>query len=543
MPPFLLLPLLAAPTWAASPDADEIARSDALLSAFDAVFTPADVGEVTATTGRPLCVTGLVEALKDDWHLLPAADRQRVTHLLTPWKVDLADEPPRSAAVPGHEDSCHGQYGAYQLLGEHFVVEWDSTRVAEYAPGFLEALEYAWDKEVEEYGWNMPNSTPDYPILAYIYDYSSYAGAYTSVEYCSGYGYVPYIVAYSGSFSWDVWADDMAAHEFNHAIQFSTALALDFWFWESTATWVEDDVYPSHNTWSDYVSAYTEQPWIAQNAWSQDDYEIFYHMYGMAIFNFYLEEYVGGHELVRDMWNWAGDHSWGYMEEPLWNVAAGMGYDWGEWMRGFMAVATVMDFTDRAYFPSVRIQDTVTELPSSGTSVPATEPESLGQNFVVFDDGLFASREALHVTFDGEDGVPWYVILVAEEGHAVGETVVMEVDDLGMGEAWIAPRDGDVTMVVSPWDDQAYGNEYNWSRTPSYAYTWTAELAEPPPPEDTGPTEDTSDGDTDGGDSEGDGDGIGLPSCGCAAAPASSPRGAFAGLLLAAAALLRRRRS
>jgi MYXO-CTERM domain-containing protein len=541
MTPLLLLSLLAVPSQAAGLTADEIARRDALLSTFDAVFTPADAQDVAAVTGRPVCVTGLVKDLKDDWHLLTPADRERITQFLAPWKTDLADDPPRMAAGPGHEASCHGQYGAYHLLGDHFVVEWDSSSVERYAEGFLEALEYAWDKEVDEFGWNPAASTPDYPILAYIYDYDSYAGAYTSVEQCSGYGYVPYIVAYSGSFSWDTWADDMAAHEFNHALQFSTSLAPEFWFWESTATWIEDDVYPSHNTWSEYVGAYTESPWIAQNASSQDDYEIFYHMYGMAIFNFYLDEYAGGHVTIRDMWKWAGDHARSYSDEPVWNLAEALGFDWDEIMTGFMAVVTVMDFTDRAYFPAVRIQDTVVKLPASGTPNVVVEPESLGQNFIVFDDGLFVGGQDLHLSFDGEDGVLWYVVLVAEDGTSIGESVVVEVDEFGVGDAWITPHGGDVTLVVSPWDDEAYGAHYDWQRTPTHTYTWSAEMGDRP--EDTGidPTDDTATDDTgddlpDRPDSE-DG-GI----CGCTSTGSPGSHAAWTGLLLAAAALLRRRR-
>ena len=544
MTPLLLLSLLAVPSQAAGLTADEIARRDALLSTFDAVFTPADAQDVAAVTGRPVCVTGLVKDLKDDWHLLTPADRERITQFLTPWKTDLADDPPRMAAGPGHEDSCHGQYGAYQLLGDHFVVEWDSSSVERYAKGFLEALEYAWDKEVDEFGWNPAASTPDYPILAYIYELDSYAGAYTSVEQCSGYGYVPYIVAYSGSFSWDTWADDMAAHEFNHALQFSTSMAPDFWFWESTATWIEDDVWPSHNTWSDYTSAYSQWPYIGMNAWSDRDEAIFYHMYGMAVFNFYLEEYEGGHAMIRDLWNWAGDHSRSYMEEPVWDMAAGLGYDWEEVVTGFMAVVTVMDFADRSYFYPVEVQETVTALPGSGSPFASEAPQSLGQNFVVFDDALFGSGEDLHVVFDGEDGVRWMAVLVAEDGAEVGESLVMELDEAGAGEAWITPQDGDVTLVVTPWDEDAYGTAYDWDRADTFSYDWSAELGAEP--EDTSAPEDTGPADTDlperpdgGGDDEDD---VGLPSCGCAAAAPTGGRAAYLGLLLAAVAVARRRR-
>ena len=86
---------------------------------------------------------------------------------------------------------------------------------------------------------------------------NSYAGAYTTVEYCSGSGCMPYIVAYSGSFNSGNWWKTMACHELNHAIQFSYGFSHEFWWWEATATWIEEYVYPSFNDWADMTYVYS----------------------------------------------------------------------------------------------------------------------------------------------------------------------------------------------------------------------------------------------------------------------------------------------
>jgi len=64
---------------------------------------------------------------------------------------------------------------------------------------------------------------------------------------------MPYSVAGRGSFYGGSWFMDMAAHEFNHASQFAYGFGHQFWFWEATATYVEEFVYPTHDGWAPYV--------------------------------------------------------------------------------------------------------------------------------------------------------------------------------------------------------------------------------------------------------------------------------------------------
>ena len=45
-----------------------------------------------------------------------------------------------------------------------------------------------------------------------------------------------------------------AAHEFFHAVQFAYDAADDQWFMESTATWMEDEIYDDVNDNLQYLS-------------------------------------------------------------------------------------------------------------------------------------------------------------------------------------------------------------------------------------------------------------------------------------------------
>jgi MYXO-CTERM domain-containing protein len=539
----------AAPVAPATPGAPDLALRDSLLARFDAAFPATPPSPVVgAEPSRPPCLTQLVADLKAHWELFDAADRARMTKVLTPWKTDLVAPMP-AVAPTSPPSSCFGAQGDYQLEGDHFSVEWDADSAEPWSEYFLEWLEFAYQAEVVEQGWTKPVGIDSYPILAMI-STGGYSGAYTSVEYCSGVGYVPYIVAYTAAFGTSdymmEWAQDMAAHEFNHALQFSTAYTPDSFFWEATATYMEDNVYPDHNGWGPYISGYTEAPWIGINA-SSNSTDVFYHMYGMAILGFLVDDHYAGSNGVRDMWNYAGTWRGDYYGLPFWDMMRyGLGYNWDDVLPEFMAAATVMDFDDSRYFPNVRIQDTVNSMPAEGASASSTEPWTNGQNFIKFDKSIDDGRP-LFVTFDGEDGVDWYAILTATAGTSVQETVSFELDDEGRGEAHIDFASGDVYLVVSPFDRTAEGYDYNWDRAPSWSYTWLADLGSAPvdtsdtgKPADTGIT-DTSDtafaGDT--GDTKKRHHAKTVGVCGCN--PASGDPAVLLGLLSLAGLVARRR--
>jgi hypothetical protein len=538
----------AAPSAVEAPAASKVELRDSLLARFDAVFpTTAPVLAETRPT-RPPCLSDLVRDLKANWDLFDASDKARMTKALTPWKSDLAEIPPSPAPVSPPSSSCFGQQGTYQLTGEHFVVEWSSSSAEPWSEYFLEWLEYAYQAEVEEQGWNKPVGVDSYPILAFI-STGGYAGAYTSVDYCSGIGYVPYIVAYTAAFGSSgymmEWAQDMAAHEFNHALQFSTAYTPDEFFWEATATYMEDNVYPDHNGWAEYVAGYTSAPWIGLNAASQSDADMFYHMYGMSILGFLVDDHFAGPNAMRDMWSYAGTWRGDYYGLPFWDMARyGLGYDWDDVYGEFMAAVTVNDFQDSVYFPDVRLQDSVGWVPAEGASSGGTEPWTNGQNFIRFRYAIDDGRP-LYVTFDGADGPDWYAELVATEGHEVKEIVRFDLDEAGAGTAHVNFQGGDVFLAVSPFDASAKG-DFNWARAPTWSYTWQAELGSSPVDSgDTGTSTDTGDPDS-GGDLDTDDAtpkhhrAVATGVCGCN--PAAGNPAFLLGLLSLGSFIARRRR-
>lgn len=327
----------------------------------------------------------------------------------------------------------------------------------------------------------------DYPMLVYVYEDDSSAGAYTTVNWCSdSVGYMSYIVASSGSFYGSSWYEDMAVHEFNHASQWGYTdtegyvnTNVDLWWWEATATWVQEHVNPDLNWWSQYIWGYTNAPYLAMETSNQSNNTDFWHMYGMSIWAFYLDEHVGGHDFVMGTWELAAssrDRSLDVTE-----MIEDMGEDFEEVYLGFIINNVVMDFDERRYFGSVELTDSVDELPASGES-DRKDPEGYGQNYIeIAEDALGEGRTA-RVSFDGEDEVDWYAVLVQSDGKELVDYQLIELDDAQSGEAEIT-FDGEstFTLVISPLTTSSSGRSYTWSVD-------EAEEEEPAPEEEE-PTE------------------------------------------------------
>ena len=284
------------PTARAAPataTADHVALHDALLQRFE------------DTSGQGGCLTGLVLELRANWGLFTADERERMTTILAPFKADLFDDLPEKADEQGSvpppagnpTTTCFGEQGDSKIVGDHFEVQWDSGTVSQsVAQGFLDDLEVAWTAEVEELGWKDFAGGDQYLMMAYIENRNT-GGAYTTISTCGGM-YMPYIVAGKDAVSYGTWTDEMAAHEFNHALQFNYSYAPEFWWWEATATYVQSLVRDSTN-WADYLYGYSDAPYIALGASSQSDQDVFWHMYGLSIFAHYLADHQGGRDTVR----------------------------------------------------------------------------------------------------------------------------------------------------------------------------------------------------------------------------------------------------
>ena len=503
-----------------------LVASLALAAAPDAAETRASLLRLVEQADDLACLTPLVAQLHEHWEEFTPDEQARIRAILSPPTaplfapvVERVRPVPAKAAPPPAKDSCWS-WSDNRVVGEHFVVEWEDGVNSDLADQWLEDLELSWEVQVDEYGWREADGSDKYLLVALIRDQRS-GGAYTSVQSCGGES-IPYMV--SGDDSWNdpEWGATMAAHEFNHMLQFGYGDAPEFWWWEATATWVEDSVFPDSNYWSAYVYGYTQAPYISMSASDQNDRDVFNHMYGMAIFAFYLDDYQGGHDTVRQTWEDAIDDRSRY-ERGAEDMIEELDLDWQTVYADFVTKNTVMDYNQQRWFPEVEEEESVKSLPAHGRSGRDTVPQGYGQNFLKFADGM--GEGDLVIEFEGEGNVDWSVQLVESKGKRVNRVVSIVVEN-GSGELTLEGYgDEEVMLVVSP---------LIW-RENEYEYSWTANLVVAP--EDTGTDSPTGDG---AGESEGEGGAVdvGAGACGCA----SGGSGA-AGLVpaVALAGLLRRR--
>jgi MYXO-CTERM domain-containing protein len=477
------------------------------------------------------CGTGLLLAIRDQWDSFSPSQQEHMGPIARPVVGEPTEDTSADAAPPfagSATETCFDKYpsrrpqwagdGNNKIVTEHFSVEWDGDSISESkAQSWADSLELSWQVEFDDMGWKIPDGTDEYLLLAYVADYN-YAGAVTAVEYCDGKD-MPFIVAGKSSFSQGTWYQDMASHELNHASQFSYGMGHEFYFWESTATWIEEYIYPSHNAWSQYIAGYSDAPYLAINKSSQQEQDVFMHMYGMAILNFYMDEYLGGPEFVRELWEYSVDNGRNY---DLWigEVLEDFGYDWSEVYDGFIATNSVMDYAEQSYFPTVELADTVKEFPASGGRSGNKKPEGYGQNYVrIKTNKVPDDAPDLLFVFTGDDSVEWSVQLVSEVDDQVSDVVKVSVVE-GSGEAVVpglAQYDR-VYMVASPLT----------TKSKSYSYTWEMSTFDSDPePVDTG----------DGGQVDAE-----VGGCACSTQPTNGSLPWLPAMLVALAPWIRRRK-
>ena len=302
-----------------------------------------------------------------------------------------------------------------QTVGtEHFLIHYttsgdqavdptdqDGNGVPDYVDQVAEALEYSWQVEVEEYGWAPPPTDRgeggDDRIDVYLENlmdegfagYTDSEGGYVGdnpltpeIEHHAAYSYMGLDNDYAELLD-DPRADETplqlmqatVAHEFNHVLQGGYDDSdPQFWLYEATATWMEDEVFPDVNDGVHYLDAVFGSPdtcLVAEEPVRGDNSG---HWYAMWLLLRMLSE-RHGQEVVRNIW----EHS---------RVLSGFDAidaalePYGESMlsasRDFAVANLLRAYTEGHLYPSVRLEGTA----GPGTFVPGDGVQSLGVDYV-----------------------------------------------------------------------------------------------------------------------------------------------------------------
>ena len=209
----------------------------------------------------------------------------------------------------------------YTMKGNHAVDSTDSD--SDGIPDMVELMaataEETYAVEIGEHGYTRPPSDRWYSDNGgsdaydiYILDLGDLLYGFTQFEYLANlsgnnefseakeeYAATSYIVMNSNynSFLCEEAACVQVtfAHEFFHAIQFGYDAWDRIWFLESTAVWMEDEVYNDINDNYYFLELWMKQPHVAL------DHSRAPHWYGSWIFFRYLSEHLGGPATIRKM--------------------------------------------------------------------------------------------------------------------------------------------------------------------------------------------------------------------------------------------------
>jgi hypothetical protein len=205
----------------------------------------------------------------------------------------------------------------YDLTGTNAIDPTDSD--GDSTPDYIETMatvfEEVYNHDINELGYNPPpsdgtdgGSNDAYDIYVKNLGTSTYAWTYYATllgdndnslekEYNAYNSYIHMNSNYDGFPSSGLEGIQVtAAHEFFHAIQFGYDGEEELWLMEATAVWMEEEMYNDINDCYQYMVPWFEKPHISLN----QSYGL--HKYGSFIFFKYIDEHLGGRDMIRKTW-------------------------------------------------------------------------------------------------------------------------------------------------------------------------------------------------------------------------------------------------
>lgn len=211
------------------------------------------------------------------------------------------------------------------LRTEHFTLHWDETGVnsvplqdisgngiPDYIDSAAVILEHVWDVEINQMGYSPPpqqNGQPVNNYHVYFTDMAYYGittGSGTDIPSLPGLNWTSYLEL-ENDYQENVFNSNgldglkiTAAHEFHHAIEFGYNIRYeDYFFYEMTATWLEDVLYNDINDYYNYINEFIGEIGLR----SFDYYSGFsLYPYGNCLYNHMVTKQFGN-EFIKDTWD------------------------------------------------------------------------------------------------------------------------------------------------------------------------------------------------------------------------------------------------
>ncbi len=199
----------------------------------------------------------------------------------------------------------------------NFAVKWINSGVSEErAASVLKTLEESWTLYFDVLGHSLPAGADTFRFNLYV----SGPNDNPSIDFAGGYATIdnegfPFMVV-SEELALGARLDHVVAHEFYHDVQFGAQAYNSFrWYWEATADWAGQELYPMNNDPFIFVGGYAMRPELSVfyygDPFGSDPVEGA-HQYGASVFPRFVSLYVGGPTTISQSWEMAGPN-----EDPL----------------------------------------------------------------------------------------------------------------------------------------------------------------------------------------------------------------------------------
>ena len=225
------------------------------------------------------------------------------------------------------------------------------------------------------------------------------------------------------------------AHEYFHAVQYGYALPGEYWFMESSSTWMEEICYPQVNDNYNYVDSFFLYP---QNSLNSEEN---WHHYGAFVWNRFLDQYFDT-TLVRLVWEEyiTTDDSYINLDNVLDGYGSSLNEAFAEFTFWNWCTSTKADgnhYPDGSDYPAVDVAASVSFYPFNGGVAPSNKkPSGMGANYVIFSDP-FNTIGDLYIHFDGQDGIDFTANLILAKTGNDYTFLQIPLDPLGEGEITI----------------------------------------------------------------------------------------------------------
>jgi len=357
----------------------------------------------------------------------------------------------------------------------------DGSGYPDWVETNADVLEDVWQTEVTNYGYRPPKSDltssnhgPDSRIDVYLAD----IGDDGLFGYCTTDDpdildgvYPPYdgsaycvldndfsAAQFGSNASGLIGLQATAPHEFFHAVQFAYDALEDAWFMESTATWMEDEVFDNVNDNRTYLSTSSMRQGYVPVDFG-DLRKSF--VYGNWIYIRFLTEYFGTQSradpsFVRDAWEWADGSAGGpdfYSMQALEKAARERNWylEWAFADFGAVNLAPKRFYEEGSAYPTPKIDKTfgltAARSDSGWWSIPT---DHLTNSYLVFTPKAGISRSAklgLLVDSTARSTMPQATAVVFFKTGAV-KNIIIKLDARGDGSRQVPFGKGTVQRVV-----------------------------------------------------------------------------------------------